>query len=767
MLDVDMTDADDTITLGVDGDGDWDDVPLPAGEEAAYTSHAGGENVLHQVMEGTLILRGYLGSSPDKPALAISLRTLEIYRQIHRVCPRFTIDSLAKTLNHLHKVPRKAHLAEQLTNTYDAYLEIQRWVDRRVKESLGRDKAWDAKGICPPCFYRVQNEPPLKYSFLGALDGGNSLKLVDSTFRAGNPRFDNRKSTSFRWLTPSEVDKYKDEVKNAPKLSSEETDELTKCLNTCVERWKAAGPEARKKMFALFAVAGIFISVCRHGHVLLICDMIRSGELMKYPLAIVAKLFELYGSDIALGYDIMCAFYKTLLRSSLGHDTVALRLRGVVPAFHGHAHNRGCQLGWHPMYIEGVGLEDFEECERTFSLSNHLASCTRLATPFHRQQQIDEHFDFHDKDKYAASGNFIFQNYRQAVEKITLNTLKLETLEEQLHTTAAARTKLPIYNLCNRSLPIEASRTAERDFKSLDHLIIAKGYTAPQIKLVRSRYSTTHTRLVLINEELTRFEELNGIEECWTSTHPQYHDAVLMMGQRRYRRALDELERLVVQRLMELTKLSMSGVAYKLRDKIGKALKTRADAIHRAVNTYNVAAAALNPPREQLSFVQVLKTVSLAEFDLLRDTCNDIRKLPWTQPARREAAGLYFGILRAKEEIQRLNVEITRLLTFMLDEHVDYYIAIQQNILQNPNLAHELSDRWAHQARINESIAERLVKTSRLPAFSGRLFPGEQVAVDVEEDDIEQQTSRELEGVDGDMLVHFMENLDIDIASEM
>ncbi|KAJ7683507.1 hypothetical protein B0H14DRAFT_2422398 [Mycena olivaceomarginata] len=157
---------------------------------------------------------------------------------------------------------------------------------------------------------------------------------------------------------------------------------------------------------------------------------------MKYPLAIVTKLFELYGGDIALGYDIMCAFYKTLLRSSLGRDTVKLRLRGVVPAFHGHAHNRGCQLSWHPMYMEGVGLEDFEECEHTFSLSNNLANCTRLATPFHRQQQIDEHFHFHDKDKYVASGNFIFQNYRQAVEKIVLNSVRLEALEEQLHTTA-------------------------------------------------------------------------------------------------------------------------------------------------------------------------------------------------------------------------------------------------------------------------------------------------------------------------------------------
>jgi hypothetical protein len=106
-------------------------------------------------------------------------------------------------------------------------------------------------------------------------------------------------------------------------------DDLAKCMNTCVERWKNAGPEARKKMFALFAVVGIFLAVCRHGHVLVLCDMIRSGELyapcsyselrllttshrMKYPIAVVNRLINIYGPDICLGYDIMCAFIKTL-----------------------------------------------------------------------------------------------------------------------------------------------------------------------------------------------------------------------------------------------------------------------------------------------------------------------------------------------------------------------------------------------------------------------------------------------------------------------
>jgi hypothetical protein len=39
---------------------------------------------------------------------------------------------------------------------------------------------------------------------------------------------------------------------------------------------------------------------------------------MKYPIAIVDRLLELYGSNIGFAYDIMCAFIKTLTKSSLG-----------------------------------------------------------------------------------------------------------------------------------------------------------------------------------------------------------------------------------------------------------------------------------------------------------------------------------------------------------------------------------------------------------------------------------------------------------------
>jgi hypothetical protein len=109
-----------------------------------------------------------------------------------------------------------------------------------------------------------------------------------------------------------------------------------------------------------------------------------------------------YGQNGSCAYDIGCAFSKTLSTSSLGPRAHTLGLRMMVGAFHGHAHNRKCQLDWHPMYINGTGHTEGEGCEHIFSLSNELARSTRHASSFHRHQSIEEHFSFWDADKYAV-----------------------------------------------------------------------------------------------------------------------------------------------------------------------------------------------------------------------------------------------------------------------------------------------------------------------------------------------------------------------------
>ncbi|KAJ6533370.1 hypothetical protein B0H10DRAFT_1645253, partial [Mycena sp. CBHHK59/15] len=66
---------------------------------------------------------------------------------------------------------------------------------------------------------------------------------------------------------------------------------------------------------------------------------------------------------------------------------------------------------------------------------------------------------------------------------------------------------------------------------------------------------------------------------------------------------------------------------------ISNALKTRSETIRRAITVYNEAAAALSPPRERITFADIISTTALIDFDMLRETREDIRNLPWTQPA--------------------------------------------------------------------------------------------------------------------------------------
>jgi Kyakuja-Dileera-Zisupton transposase len=124
----------------------------------------------------------------------------------------------------------------------------------------------------------------------------------------------------------------------------------------------------------------------------------------KYPLATISHLLDVLPDHLGLGYDIACSFSTTLRRSSIGEKASKQGLRLVVPGFHGHAHNRLCQLSFHILMSEGYGLEDLETCERVFSASNAVARLTRHATQFHRRQFIDLFFRQWDAEKYEHLG---------------------------------------------------------------------------------------------------------------------------------------------------------------------------------------------------------------------------------------------------------------------------------------------------------------------------------------------------------------------------
>jgi hypothetical protein len=60
--------------------------------------------------------------------------------------------------------------------------------------------------------YELNDEEPLAHHILATMDGNNSLKLVDDSFRRGTHQADTRTGRSQKWLSPEYVNLFKDEV---------------------------------------------------------------------------------------------------------------------------------------------------------------------------------------------------------------------------------------------------------------------------------------------------------------------------------------------------------------------------------------------------------------------------------------------------------------------------------------------------------------------------------------------------------------------------
>jgi hypothetical protein len=184
---------------------------------------------------------------------------------------------------------------------------------------------------------------------------------------------------------------------------------------------------------------------------------------------------------------------------------------------------------------------------------------------------------------------------------------------------------------------------ANNDYNTLN---FERNLSESQARQVSSSYAQAAARLERIVHMVENHEAELNIETQWTPETPEYKTVLVELYLREYRQALDHLEYLVVQRMFELSKLGMSGVGgsyrfvpyslfrsqslgYKMRQKIGNALRARSEAIKKALKEYNRLAANLHPPREQLTWSKVIEMATVGDLDLLRHARQDIRDQPW------------------------------------------------------------------------------------------------------------------------------------------
>ncbi|KAJ6448607.1 hypothetical protein DFH09DRAFT_965996, partial [Mycena vulgaris] len=237
-----------------------------------------------------LVLEGLMPCAPWASTVAITIRVLEAYRIMHVRCPQLAIQSYVKSLCDMDGVAYKPYLCQQFSIAYDVYLEIRRRTDEHVMAALGRDSQWRMKHACPASTYKLEGEDKLIFNMLTTMDGNDSLKRVlrrtkttmaeDET---GEPvlgklseRVDNRDTGDSYYISREKVDKWAKtclaDVLIRDILQAED--------NPCADRWKNMINNVTSKMWGIFDETGIFLALCRHGFVLVIADMIRSGAPM-------------------------------------------------------------------------------------------------------------------------------------------------------------------------------------------------------------------------------------------------------------------------------------------------------------------------------------------------------------------------------------------------------------------------------------------------------------------------------------------------------
>lgn len=170
---------------------------------------------------------------------------------------------------------------------------------------------------------------------------------------------------------------------------------------------KNVGNLWRDRGISSFVLAWVHISSGRYGSkwgavhstLLSLLLLANHSHSAKYPLAVIEVLLEVFGAGIGGGYDIGCKMLTTLAHSELGPHAWALDYTTLVGAFHGHVHNRLCQLCFLATYIKGMGLEDLEGCKHFFSKSNALAFSLHYVSVFHQQQKMVEFMKHMDNFK--------------------------------------------------------------------------------------------------------------------------------------------------------------------------------------------------------------------------------------------------------------------------------------------------------------------------------------------------------------------------------
>jgi len=248
--------------------------------------------VTDQGTPAAILRHGLIPCAPFNPTLAITVRVLELYHVTHLRCPHLAIQPFVKGLCDLHGTAFRPYLSTQFSICYDLYLQIREDVKMHIDIALERQvRDWRLRHCCPACTYKLEGEDHLKFEMLGTMDGNDSQKrilrreVVETPTEDGAPtvgpskeRPDFRKAPGDYYLNREQVDKWAKEILLEKLRAADPTDDEAE-PNPCESRWSNMITEITARMWGIFDETGIFLALCHHGFVLVVADMVQSGEL--------------------------------------------------------------------------------------------------------------------------------------------------------------------------------------------------------------------------------------------------------------------------------------------------------------------------------------------------------------------------------------------------------------------------------------------------------------------------------------------------------
>jgi len=160
-------------------------------------------------------------------------------------------------------------------------------------------------------------------------------------------------------------------------------------------------------------------------------------------------------------------------------------------------------------------------------------------------------------------------------------------------------------------------------------------------------------------------------------------------------------------------------LGYKLCKHIAQALARCCTAIHNAIDRYNALAPLQTPPRPHLVYSEVVEYCNFSKFEIIKHSDHNLLSKDWSVLHNRQAANKYFKLERAKEEVQRCNIEVARLQAWVDqdDAELSRAVAAHEN---NPVFAAHLKVVQVQCYQANDRICAHLQQIYCLPSYSGR-----------------------------------------------